>query len=373
MTEKKPMRAAITMAVTATVCNVPPVAAEDHQAEPLSANEAIEQTVRQNASPSMDSSTGFLGSGIQLVAGADSSRIELAATRTVDTSEGDRFSFNAFSLKLTAPLEKDSDGGKFFGEGGLVNDTSLELSFKGASARDTNPSAAFKTRQLLIHKARNTCIEQAGADEEKKEKCAHLKGSEFGEYLSKEEMKTLKDGAWENTPLWLYGLSASIGHKKFDYMDSTSFSELSKTKIPWAISVQGGVNPNSTPLYFGGGYEYKVSYDAAKDSAKCQNSDEPILTCETGAFAPPEKKTTSSLFAVARMKTRWVPFGQNSEPLGLEFKVSYDLKKEVMSVNVPVYLFSDKGLRGGIKLNWDDDKKKIFAGVFIGSTFSLFQ
>lgn len=373
MTHKSPTTAVVV--AVAAICIVPPAAAEDQQAEPLSASEAITQTVRQNTSPSMDSSTGFLGSGVQLVAGANSTRIELAMTQAIDKSTEHNGNFDAYTLKLTAPLDEDSDGGSFLGEGGLADDTSLELSFKRVWAPDPALVSSPANRHHLLHEGRRICAERAGANETKKKECGKLFASELGDYLSEDEMKILEDSDWDNSPTWIFGLSSAIGHSKFEFRDGTSFAELSETKVPWSLSANLGVNPSSTPLFFGGGYEYKVNYDAADDSAKCQNSDEPILTCETGAFAPPTKEVSSSFFAVARTKTQWSPFGQNSEPLGVEFKVSYDLKKEILSVNMPVYLFSDKdkGLRGGIKLNWDDDKKRVFAGVFIGSTFNIFQ
>ena len=61
--------------------------------------------------------------------------------------------------------------------------------------------------------------------------------------------------------------------------------------------------------------------------------------------------------------------------MAISLSFARDLTKKITAVEAPIYLTKNEagGLTGGLKLNWDNDKKKTTLGVFVGVPFSVWQ
>jgi hypothetical protein len=56
-------------------------------------------------------------------------------------------------------------------------------------------------------------------------------------------------------------------------------------------------------------------------------------------------------------------------------RFTHDSKNDVNGLDVPIYLVQDskESLNGGIRIGYRDDTKGVEFGVFVGSSFKLFN
>ena len=348
-----------------------PVHAQASADDPdLDRYEAAEQRdVRQrDRSPDADVHTGFAGSGLLIAAGGDETDVSLTFSRSWDGSSQRSLSFNTASLKLTAPItEKDRQEGAFLTESGLPNAIAAEGTLTVALSRNL-PSPGTADARFQAYKAEVAkCLATARGEAARKACKRSAVSTGPGEPLL---------DAWNMTPVWFIGLSGSVGRKEIDYRNLADFAKMKARRTEYAFSGFVGVNPDYRAYYFGAGYEYRRTYDAPKSRTLCQPAAAGTPgECFTAAFAEPEREIDSSLFAVARWQGK-LPLGEDFElPIGVAIKAAYDTKDKVFGIGLPVYLFSDgKGLRGGVRLDWqdvDDKDERLRFGLFVGTAFGL--
>lgn len=331
---------------------------------------AAQRNVRdRNQAPDLDVRTGFAGSGVQLAAGGDATSVTLTASRSWDASTKEALSFNTASLVVTTPItDKDKKEGAFLTEGGLPKSISLQGSFTLTISGNPPSPKTLEERRAQYLAAVKKCQAEA-ITTAARAKCTDM---EFSTGPGSEIVD-----AWNETPMWFLGGSAAVGKRNFEYRSISNFQEQETSRTEYAFSAFGGLNPGSRPIYLGVGYEYRRQYKAPTSRTLCQSTAGATpQECFTGAFGEPEKNIDSAVFAVARWQWEF-DLGRGAKvPLGVSIKAAYDLKDKIFGIGAPVYLFSDSaGLRGGIRVDWQDVEKKderFSFRVFIGTPFSLF-
>jgi hypothetical protein len=230
------------------------------------------------------------------------------------------------------------------------------------------PDAATYAERQQLYRARVADCHKDAKTPAASEKCDSLNFSlDAGEDLS---------DPWQKKPVWFLGFSAAVGRKNFDYRNLADFAEAKARRTEFAFSGYLGVNPNHRPFYLGAGYEYRRAYKDAKSRSLCPPAAAGApQECFTGAFAEPERNVDSAVFAVARWQGQLPIDDDHKVPIGIALKASYDTKDKVFGIGLPIYLFSDgKGLRGGVRLDWqdvDDKDERLRFGLFIGTAFGL--
>ena len=114
---------------------------------------------------------------------------------------------------------------------------------------------------------------------------------------------------------------------------------------------------------------YERRYDAGTSARKCQplpgaDAGSGLDSCTDLPFGAPVR---SNAFLVSA-ELRWFFRSWAASPI-----VSYDSKKKVFGVQLPVYLVrnADGQLTGGFRLGWRDDTHDVTASVFVSKPLSL--
>jgi hypothetical protein len=337
-------------------------------AEPLSA--AQQQVALAKAAPDLSPKTGLAGSGVVLTADSDGSEAAIAFGRSWDGARG--IDFNTWGVKITAPLDKKTKSSSFLTDDGFAKGGALTVSYSSVRGREFALPATPARRRELLALGRVRC--ERDAPRERRPACAAATFSEVSEYLSEAERAEMTD-QFLTAPIWLYGVSGSIGRANYGYRDAASFSEKSAERTPYSVALSVGYSPDSRPIYFGGGLEYKVDYKAAKERTLCpQPAAGGVIECFTAPFASPKRDISSSVFGVTRFQWLLGSSPETALPVALEFKGAYDTKGKEFGAGAALYLFSDgkQNLRGGVRASWSGETGDVRAGIFVGSAFSLF-
>jgi hypothetical protein len=327
-------------------------------------------------SPDLDLRTGFAGSGFSINAGADSSSVSLLAGRSWEALSSEKFSTNEFSLKFTAPINKSTKSGSFLTNTVLADSLSAEISYARTIGKEPPLPTSRDERKEIVERARKRCVD-AAATEDIKKRCAGMTAAELAkDYMTNAEKRKIRDNAFLDTSIWRYGLSASIGYEEFDYKDAATFEELDTTKTPYSAGIFAGVAPDDRAIYYGAGYQYKVTYQDADEQILCMPSMMGAnIECFEDSFSEPERNVDSVLYALARLQSSFSLGKGEPIPVGVEFRVGYDIEDEVTGVSLPVYFYTDSesSLRGGIKTEWQEDEDEVELSLFIASSFDLFK
>jgi hypothetical protein len=328
---------------------------------------ARQDAVRRNVAPDADVRTGLAGSGVQLLAGGDTTAVTLSASRTWDTVGPNRLGYNQASVVVTAPVtDKKKGEGAFVTEGGLARSLSVQASFTIAFSGNPPDFATPEQRRILFQRQVEQCQREA-ASAAAKSACATMNFRDGG---------GAGEDVWTESPLFFLGVAGGVGRKPFEYRRLSDFAEQEVSRTEYSVSGFVGVNPNSRPLYLGAGYEYRRQYVAATSRTLCQPSVAGApQECFSSAFAEPERDIDSLAFAVARWRGK-LPLGTGL-PLGISAKVAYDTRDRVFGVGVPVYFIPDGtgGLRGGVRVDWQDvrgEDNDLALRIFVGVPFTLF-
>ncbi|HEX8527046.1 hypothetical protein [Allosphingosinicella sp.] len=339
--------------------------------------------VRQSAalsahqSPDLDVRTGFAGSGVQIVTGSDASNVMVTLSRNWDSSSGGNANFNSGSLVLTAPIDnKDRKEGAFLTEGGLPNSYSVQLSLARTWVPAETPlPASLEVRRSIFHAARERCV-SAALTANARTACATADADDLMGHISQSERKQLRD-SFLDQPLYRVGISGTVGQREFQFRQLADFSKASTRRTEFSVSAFAGLSPGSVAAYLGIGYEYRRQYKDVAAQTLCPTpATGAVQECFTAPFGEPTRQVDSTIFGVVRWQGQFSLGGGTAVPLGLEIRAGYDTRDDIFGVSIPVYFLSDgNGLRGGVRLDWQDveDKDERFGlRVFVGTSFNLF-
>lgn len=334
---------------------------------------AAQAGVRQtNQAVDMDVRTGFLDSGVLVSAGGDATNVSLTLSRSWDGESGGDLSFYSGSLVLTAPItDKDRKEGAFVTEGGLPNSYSLQGSFTRAWIPALPLPGNLELRRELLHRARERCA-LAALTEASRTACATASMRRLeSQHLTEEERAQIRD----RFPLWLTGISGSVGTRQFDTRRLSDFGKESMNRTEFSVSGFLGYSPGTSPVYLGAGFEYRRQYKniAARTLCPTPPPGGP-LECFTASYGPPERNVDANVFAVARWQGELAVLGGRL-PMGIELRAAYDTHDRIFGLSLPIYFLSGSdGLRGGVRFDWqnvDDRDERFGFRVFVGTPFRL--
>lgn len=183
----------------------------------------------------------------------------------------------------------------------------------------------------------------------------------------------------KRTPLLLLNVAGSMGYNSYASLNQADFSKRKTERMPYAISVSGGVSLGRGRPYLAAGYQLRVDYEDAQKRVVCPASPTPPANnpCQYQIFDLPKENIDHSAFALMRIGG---PFSIGAGTPMIEVKVAYDFQDRVWGVDMPVYFFvdKDKSLRGGVRLSWeergnDPEKDTLRFGIFVVKELNPFN
>lgn len=262
--------------------------------------------------------------------------------------------FSAWSLTAEAPISKGTTTTDLATLDGLGNATTLSLKFNRfrATRRRPDPDRLDAVCDRL----------------EKKKSGAVCDADNIQKYLPPTDQREFRTLFWDDgKPRFFYGFTATGGHETFEsFTDTTSTTKAKKTESPWSIGSHVGWLFRKYGLLTIG-YRYEEAYEAQTPVSRCAPiAGSPNVTCVSSAAGAPKEKAGAVSYLEWR---RQVSFAAVSA------RLSHDSRKDVTGVDVPVYVWSgnDGKLNGGLRLGWRDDTDDVVVGIFVGSTFKLFD
>lgn len=359
---------------------------------------------------------------------------DLASTEPVeetgDAAGGAKFyklTRKKLSIVATAPIEQDSDASSLFKGDSLVNGTRLKLSYSqlsnklgnGAGARSFIEPAleACLLRQSTIwrQKYEGTTSEVSSYVERVREYANRKEGSapntrgyeialrtigrsesadkiegfvytncvpgsngeHFGEHgalvreytgFGDEYAALFYD---ERSALKFWGVDASVGKDKYQYLDSTAFEKPELSRTSWEVGAYAGlINWDSTFSVRARGV-YGRTWELPDETETCETfGTPPTQHCLSGPDGQPVKNDKGLVSVEAR---KLVTLTDKTQ-IAIAPQVTYRFEDDILGVEVPVYLSPDEDgkLTGGLKFAYSSKGDDFGIGVFVGVPFSIF-
>lgn len=346
--------------------------------------------------------SGKAATHVEVTAGTDDSSASLTialldqpASRLRDGDGIQDWRYDQLSLTVSTPFDGEDAAPATLD--GLADGTKATLRwgrFQGSTRFGLAPTAA-----AIVAEAKDICIDKAtdrhaiaiealgpapSADARENVEARHrealtacdrpLNGSSglvhdylrdrYNEYLVAQVPGALLD----------WGIEGSIGYHKFDYVDPATLAPLDEEKIQAATKLFFAYYPSPLATAIIGSVGYELGYDAQDKVTLCPPASGPApVACTTAAAGPPDRD--ESLLLSLGLKHRF--YGRSGKLLNLAVSplVTYDALDDVWGVDLPVYFFSDgkSGLNGGLRAGWRSDDKDVAFGIFIGSSFNIFN
>jgi hypothetical protein len=158
------------------------------------------------------------------------------------------------------------------------------------------------------------------------------------------------------------GFTASIGRRKFEYIDPTTNESTSANHNGWTLGGHLGRYWRQAG-YLAIRATLKSSWKAAESQPDeiCRPvTGTPLTRCKVEAIGLPKKKTTGIGTIEYR---RFI-----SKGIALNPSFSYDFKNRIRSFVLPFYFLGDgKGLTGGARVGWTSEENELTFAVFVGA------
>jgi len=320
------------------------------------------------------------GTGAQVTAGSTDSNVSLKLS--YQASELPLFnnpgtvrngaSFTTFSLTATAPLDKGQDSQTLFSNGGLGKANSLALTafhymtnFRNPTAQDT--ADLYKLCDQMRAKAQVGRVGVAAVkpDDAAKLECAK---SSFAKYDPEDlsDAELLRAGPVSGG--WGIGITGKAGQNNATFYDGSTLAKNTMQSKPWSVgAIVSYLFPSNESMISLAGDRRRV-YKDQDTSTRCPASSTTTpVQCVTGSFGAPTGSTSSVVTLEGRTLL--------PRDMAISLSIARDLTKKVTAVEMPIYLTKNVAgaLTGGVKVNWDNDKKKTTLGVFVGAPFTIWQ
>ncbi|MRW88586.1 hypothetical protein GJ699_01145 [Duganella sp. FT80W] len=319
-----------------------------------------------------------LASGVELRAGKGDDAVTLKLSRylSAPTDEplpnGDRLArFTSGSVSVSTPLSKRKTT-ELLTLDGLATGTSVAFSYSSFSASFRPPTAdQLRQRIALCDTVMNPKRPKNQTDQAADDQNTGCDSADIVKNGTIEQQLAWDRLLWGNAsiPPTIWGVSAEVGFPTHDYVNPANLSSESSKEHPWSIGAYYAISPGSGHTIYTVNAKYQRSYEDGKDGVLCPltaPTGATSLTCVSGALGAPVRQTKKLLALDARRE-----FG--SVAVGLT--ITHDFEQPATSVELPLYLIrnSDGKLNGGLKFGYRSDTKEYGAGVFIGSTFAIWQ
>lgn len=336
--------------------------------------------------------------GIEIAAGTEKEQVSLE----IGQSQGE-FIWNA---KLSAPIDKSKKQGELANLDGLSDAIRLSATVKIFRGQPDFADSA-EMQVALFASTYETCVKAARLKEERqpetfvKNKCNDSTGLfELSEMEiqkleltrtqiaeRKKQLKVLEreydcllwsakpDGDCRDT-FRVYAATATIGSEEFEFFDSMSLAKSKQDETEFSVELSATFLRIPSSAFLRAAYRRERVFKASPNQLFCQPlAPSAVLTCQNLSGGPPVKKNRDILSIEARKRVLALQNTTSPISFGISPKVSYDLEDDVLGIDVPIYFIPDKdgNLTGGLNIGWRDDTNDLAVGIFVGSTFTIFQ
>jgi hypothetical protein len=298
------------------------------------------------------------GSGFEIQALSDSTTATVKASRTFS-----RFGlFNETQLSASAPLSKGSDSTSIAAASGFPNAFTVTAKYVGFNLASKPFDANAPTAKAICDEIRAAALAR-GMTQKEADDLICESGNVF-EYVPGriDDFEALFfDMTMGHS---MYGASGTVGHRTFEYLQTTDHEKATASRTPWGASIFAGFIPPNSAMLLAAGFEYRDKYKDADAATVCPPAGSAAVQCKTGAIGAPKQEQQKIVYAEVRRL-----FLNRAVSL----KLAYDFETDKPSADLPIYLIRTAGgaLSGGIRAGWEKDKDPQF-GVFVSGTFSLF-
>lgn len=340
------------------------------------AADLVDQVSNAGGGSTLDRSISPL-TGAQIVASKGSSSISVKTSRVSSFSALGSESgpgvakFSVWSLTASAPLNKNGDETDIANLDGLVNATSLELTyshFRVPGRRNPTESPAVLAKlDAICARVYDAMKEQSGASPKYGEGCGP---DEVAKYGSSTDKNDFESAFWDitNTNRWIWGANAKLGYQNFEFIDAAEVVNRKEDETPWAVGAFIAYNPDAWRAIFTLGVQYQDAFKDSTNGTICPSpngSGEPLRCLNGPVGGPRETKKKLVSFEARR------DFGF----AGVGLTTTYDFDAKVFGVELPVYFVKDKDgkFSAGIKGGWRDDTHDFTTSVFVSTAFGLFR
>jgi hypothetical protein len=177
-------------------------------------------------------------------------------------------------------------------------------------------------------------------------------------------------------PFTAFGVGGKVGYETHAYYDSTTLAKLSSNKTPMSGSAYySWISANHHWAVTGEAQLQRAYKDTTAQIACPTGESKPTVTCVNGSLGPPTPFTKQLLSAELRgtLLDHVDIFGVTA--VAIDPMITVDtLNSNTYGFDVPIYLFGGSaGLTGGVRADWDSDKRSLVVGIFISKPFSLFE
>ncbi|HVT58554.1 MAG TPA: hypothetical protein VHR45_09150 [Thermoanaerobaculia bacterium] len=294
---------------------------------------------------------------------------------------------------LSTPVNKNSDSTDFASLDGLAPDLSLSLAYTGIRFSAQNQEVVDTEQRKVCDKysVRKGECDQNGITRaaalsckldvaslslaEVPNKVLQLRataGFAIRTCLDARQKQALDEfdlasfrGGWRSPGSW--AVAGELARKQTSFFQADG-NKKKETELPYALSAAYGLIGGSSRFSVRGRYEWR--FTDGKNARRCQplpgaSAGSGLESCEDLPFGAPAK---SGAFVLSAEYRRWYVQGWAVSPI-----LSYDFKKKVFGVQLPVYLVhnSDGQLTGGFRLGWRNDTHDLTASVFVTKPLSL--
>jgi hypothetical protein len=320
-------------------------------------------------------------SGVQVVAAKGSSNASVKVSRTSSWTESFTdpnknsgpgvATFTVWSLVASAPLNKNDDDTDVANLDGLVNASSLELTYSRFQVPGKrNPvmtPAIIAKLDAVCKRVYQAMKDQTGSSPEPSKGC---ESAEVVEYGSSGDQHDFESAFWDisNSNPWIWGAKAKLGYQNFEFIDATAVAKHKQSETPWAVGAFIAYNPDAWRSMFTLSAQYQDAFQNSANGTVCPAPDGSgtPLSCLNGPIGNPKETKGMQVSFEARRDFGFAATGLTA---------TYDFEKKILGVELPVYFVKDKDgkFNAGIKGGWRDDTHDFTVSVFVSSTFGLFE
>ncbi len=296
---------------------------------------------------------------------ASSVELRLGKSFTDQNDEGKSF-YKGWSVTVSSPLNKSSSKTELVTLDGLANSFAIGVGYSSLSFRRSKKGSAagIAKRGKIYEEMKKNMLDKKGStgDIPNNDSCG---GGDVYKYLPSrlEEFNNtfLDPQKWQTQ----WGVGVKVGQESFSYRDPVNFEKDTNNKISPSLKFYYHFLPPNGKTMFGIGAEFQRVYKAAPSKIMCPSGNG-IVTCQAGLFSEPTEVDKELLsFEIRRRVANH----------GVSLKLTYDNISEVSAIDLPIYLIEDKNenLNGGVRIGYRDDQDNVEFGMFIGSSFNIFD
>jgi hypothetical protein len=359
------MKFAVAGALILSLANSPSAAQASSPTDPAGLQPSLkraDETSRQSENGAVEEAPQT--SDVTIVAGKDKSTAKISASR--ELAQGKLVG------TLSTPINKNDDATHFFSLEGPAEDVQLGIAWK----RQSYDLDLLANIDLIdLNKRRSEICTRAKVpagkpcDDTELESAMKGQGKSSAEIANElEEFFTVKRTnsktalpLFRAIPFYYLSVEGSVGRTERQY-----------------FALEGTEKDESRPSYSLG-----LTYGRVFQASRATLS----LTAQRNYEEGKKARNCSTVDGSTLQRCKELPLGEAEEidsvPFSIEYrlwrgrwavspKLGYDLKREVATGSLPIYIFADSEgrLTGGIRVDWEDGKDAV-ASVFVSSPLGL--